>query len=84
VTLIQDVDKMRRDLERVADTVEANGRLVAAHELQISGDRGISETLINLAREIRSLRRAAYWVAGIIVAGAVTFAFSVLTLLGHS
>jgi hypothetical protein len=33
--------------------------------------------------EIKSLRKAAYWVCGLIVAGAIGFGFSVLTLIPH-
>jgi tetrahydromethanopterin S-methyltransferase subunit B len=33
-----------------------------------------------LAEEVHNLRKAAYWVAGLIVTGAIGFAFSVLTL----
>lgn len=34
-----------------------------------------------LPAEVKSLRRAAYWVAGLVVAGAIGFAFSVLALV---
>ncbi len=35
-----------------------------------------------LVEEVKNLRRAAYWVAGLIVTGAIGFAFSVLTVFG--
>lgn len=34
-----------------------------------------------LPAEVKSLRKAAYWVAGVIVTGAIGFAFSVLALV---
>ena len=61
------------------------------HEEQISGERGLSAAINQLgvdlaessraeAEAIGQLRKAAYWVGGLIVAGSISFAFSVLTL----
>ena len=83
MTLASDVERLTQSVAQLTSLEENTAKLAAAHEQQISGDRGISDTLVTLAEEIRSLRRAAYWVAGIIVAGSITFAFSALTLLGH-
>lgn len=50
-------------------------------------DEDVQEQGKTLARleplpgEVKSLRRAAYWVAGLVVAGAIGFAFSVLALI---
>lgn len=42
-------------------------------------DRSMTK-LEPLPEEVKNLRKAAYWVAGLIVTGAIGFAFSVLTL----
>jgi hypothetical protein len=81
MTLLADLDKIRQEVESLSERVNSDHSVVTRHEEQIAGKRGISETLENLANEIQSLRRAAYWVAGIIIAGAITFAFSTLTLI---
>ena len=72
------VSKVERLEEEQAKTEAIAQRL----DQQINGPRGQSTALLELAGEIRSLRRAAYWVAGLIVAGSVTMAFSALSLVG--
>ncbi len=52
---------------RLDDKVEEQGKILARLE--------------PLPAEVKSLRRAAYWVAGLVVAGAIGFAFSVLALV---
>ncbi len=83
MTLLTDVTKLQTEIERVVNELDTVSRSVASHEEQISGVRGITATLEQIAQEIKSLRKAAYWVAGIIITGAVTFAFSALTIVGH-
>jgi hypothetical protein len=46
----------------------------------MNGQRGLSAAIDALAEEVKSLRRAMYWVGGIIFTGAIGFAFSVLTV----
>jgi hypothetical protein len=48
---------------------------------QVGGERGLSAAVTALAKEVASLRKAAYWVAGIIVASSIGFAFGVLALV---
>lgn len=82
MTLVDDLRTIRVELERVAVAVEENHAVIARHEEQISGARGLSVAIQDVAQEIKSLRKAAYWVGGVIVAGAITFAFSVMALVG--
>lgn len=89
MTLVGDMRRIEKGLVDLAAQVEANrkmieqgGKTVALHEQQISGERGLSVAMVNLSGEVKGLRRAAYWVAGTISAGAITFAFSVLSLAG--
>lgn len=59
------------------------GQLEAAvkHLDQTVADLDRSMTKLEpLPDEVKNLRKAAYWVAGLIVTGAIGFAFSVLTL----
>jgi hypothetical protein len=83
MTLFEDVRALQKTLRDVQESCDENASLLARHDEQISGERGLSNALLALAREVASLRKAAYWVAGIIVAGSISFAFSVLLLVGH-
>ena len=82
MTLVDDLHKVRDDLQRIADTVDTTRDVTARHEEQITGPRGMQASIEELSVEVQNLRKAAYWVGGIIVAGAVTFAFSVMALVG--
>ena len=89
MTLLEDLGRLNKELNEMAQTVdhladqtEHNRAAIALHEEQISGNRGLSAAIDALATEVKSLRKAAYWVAGIIVAGSITFGFSVITLIG--
>lgn len=55
MTLFTDVEKIRRDLDRVIAAAEQNAAGVSSHEQQISGDRGITDTLQQLSGEIKTL-----------------------------
>lgn len=89
MTLTGDLKRIEKELVDLAAQVEANrkhieagDKTVAVHEQQISGERGLSVAMVNLSTEVKSLRRAAYWVAGTVTAGAISFAISVLSLVG--
>lgn len=82
MTLIEDIQKLRDELDQLTDTVSTNNLFMTRHEEQISGERGLSASIKDLSNEVKSLRKAAYWVGGVIVAGAITFAFSVMALVG--
>lgn len=82
MTIVEDIHKVREDVERIADIADSNRSAIARHEEQIAGPRGLQASIEDLSAEIKSLRKAAYWVGGVIVAGSITFAFSVLALVG--
>lgn len=82
MTLLQDVEAMRSEVTRLNAMANHNKETTERHEEQINGARGLSVAIDELAMEVRNLRKAAYWVAGLIVAGSITFAFSVLTIIG--
>ena len=75
MTVFEDVRALRKEVEAATTTVER-------HEEQINGKRGLSAAIDTLTAEVRGLRKAAYWLAGLIVASSVGFAFSVLTVFG--
>jgi len=78
MTLVEEVHRLRdkcADLVNRVDVLE--DKQSRTHE-QINGERGISATLNTLSGEIHSLRKGMYWVAGLIVASSIAFAFSVL------
>lgn len=83
MTLLQDMEALRGEVIRVAGMTNANRDTVAQHEEQINGRGGLAVAIDELAAEVRGLRRAAYWVGGLIVAGSITFAFSVLAIIGN-
>ncbi len=83
MTVLDEVVQLRKQIETNTAIIGKNGELVAAHEEQISGKGGLQSSIEELSAEVRSLRKAAYWVGGLIVAGSVSFAFSVLALVGH-
>jgi 23S rRNA A1618 N6-methylase RlmF len=81
MTLLEDISRLEASLKEVSAITEATRDSVKKHEEQISGERGLSAAINNLTTEVRQLRKAAYWVAGLIVASSVGFAFSVLQLV---
>jgi hypothetical protein len=82
VTLIADVQGLRDEQAKLAEIVSVQAKTIARQEEQINGERGLSAAITTQTAEIRGLRKAAYWVAGLIVAGSVTMAFSALQLVG--
>lgn len=82
MTLINDVNDVRAEQARLSSIVAEQARIIARQEEQINGERGLSAAINMQTQEIRGLRRAAYWVAGLIVAGSITMAFSAISLIG--
>jgi hypothetical protein len=82
MSVITDLQALRDDLVRAKALLTELRTISDRHEEQINGARGQSAAIDGLAAEIKSLRRAAYWVAGIIIIGSITFAFSALSLIG--
>lgn len=82
MSLLDDVDKLHTEVDRLSATIDVNRDIIGRHEEQISGPRGLQASIEDLSKEIQSLRKAAYTVGGLIVAGAISFAFSVLALVG--
>jgi hypothetical protein len=81
VTLVDDVKQLREVVHSVQELAEANRAQLERTEEQINGTRGLSVAITQLAAEVQSLRKAAYWLAALIVASSIGFAFSVLTFL---
>lgn len=81
MTLIEDIRKIQDSVAIVMTGLEEAEKTIARHDEQISGQRGLSAAIDSLSTEVKSLRKAAYWVGGVIVAGAIGFAFTVLTLI---
>lgn len=84
MTLLTDVQQLRVEVGEIKDLVEVNRSGLERHEEQINGRRGQSAAIDAVASEIKSLRRAAYWVAGIIVSGSIGFAFTVFELMNRT
>lgn len=82
MALIDDIRTIQGALDQLKIDTAACNRGVAELDTKTFGERGLSAALDNLTKEVASLRKAAYWVAGIIVAGSITFSFSVLALVG--
>ncbi|HEU4364548.1 MAG TPA: hypothetical protein VFT13_03695 [Candidatus Krumholzibacteria bacterium] len=80
MTLIDDVHRLQEKCKTLEDEADKREKRLSRLEEQVIGERGISATLNSQTREIASLRKAAYWVAGVIVVGAITFAFAALQL----
>lgn len=81
MTVIDDVRRLQEAVHQVQEQIEINRLRIERTDEQVNGVRGLSAAIDELAAEVKSLRKAAYWVAGLIVAAAISFAFSVLTLI---
>lgn len=82
MSVVTDIQDIREQMTRIKAMAAEQRTILDRHEEQINGTRGQSSAIDALAAEIKSLRRAAYWVAGIVIAGSITFAFSALSLIG--
>lgn len=81
MTIADDLREVKEESNRLRSELDtAKGEITLLRE-QVLGERGLSATITAQTTEIRGLRKAAYWVAGLIVAGAISFAFSVLVLI---
>jgi len=66
-TLVEEVKSMRQEISDLRkENEELRTRLAVAE---------------SVASEVKGLRKAAYWVGGLIIAGAISFGFSVLALV---
>lgn len=94
MTLIQDVQALREETTQIMRLCSETASLCQTHEEQINGKRGIQAALnenthainrlgVALDEAERRVAKAAYWVAGVIIASSVGFAFSVLLLVGQ-
>ncbi len=74
-----------RELEKTVDKLEAgreaDAQKIALLEEQVSGSRGLEKAIVALADEVASIRKSGYWLAGIIIAASIGFAFGVLALV---
>lgn len=65
------------DVQRLEQTVAAQQAVIENLQKRLT----IAEVE---AKEVKTLRRGAYWIVGLIIAGAIGFGFSVLTLIPHA
>ena len=80
---------MQKAIDGLRTMAEEHRSMLDRHEEQVNGQRGLSTAIGHLSDELKalgdritvevaSMRRAAYWVAGVILVAAITFAFSTL------
>lgn len=79
--MLQDVKDLQRRVAVSEKELDVQGRALGSYEEQINGRRGMQAAINDLTLEVRSLRKAAYWVAGILIASSIGFAFGVLALV---
>lgn len=82
MSLLTDLEAVQREQNRLAAVVDEQARIIARQEEQLNGERGMSAALNANTAEVRGLRKAMYWVAGLIVAGSISMAFAALPLIG--
>lgn len=82
-TLAYRLGRVEEALHTLDQRVDSTHDLVRDHEEQINGDRGLSKAIDLLSSEVRSLRRAAWTVAGSIVVSAVGFGFAAIGGVFH-
>jgi hypothetical protein len=63
MALLQDIQQLGRDVERLTGHLEEAKKTVARHEEQISGERGLSAAINVLSEEFKNLRRT-IWLTG--------------------
>jgi hypothetical protein len=63
-------------------TIGVVKELVAKHELEIHGDRGINDTLTELATQLKWVQRSLWGLAASVTVAAIVFALG--TLSGHA
>lgn len=84
MTLLSEVHALREENAEIMRACNETGALVKNHEEQINGKRGIQHALDENTAAIAALRRAAYWVAGVIIVASVGFGFTVLRVVAES
>lgn len=82
MTLASDVETLQREVVRQGKLIEEQARLLAKQEEQINGERGISATLTAIFGEIKGIKKAMYWVAGLIITSSLGLAFGALKVVG--
>jgi hypothetical protein len=82
MTLISDVQTLRRQVEDIDRRVIDDRSLVQTHEEQINGARGLSASIKKLDDDIAGLKKSIWTVGGMIFASMVGFSISVLTVFG--
>jgi hypothetical protein len=82
MSLVTEVQAVREEQAKLAEIISVQAKTIARQEEQINGERGLNAALNAQTLEIRGLRRAAYWVAGLIITGSITMAFSAFSLVG--
>lgn len=80
MTLIDDVRRLQEKCHTLEEQGDERERRLGRLEEQVNGERGISAAITQQTQEIASLRKAAYWVAGVIITGSVGFAFAAMSL----
>jgi hypothetical protein len=73
---------MTAQVKALTTAVEEQRTVLARHEEQISGARGLSNAIDALSEQVRSMTRAMWTVAGGIVLSTVSFALTVLFVFG--
>ena len=83
MTLLTRVDELEAEVRETRELAQKAQRVSATHEEQINGRRGLQAAVDENTAAVKSLYRAAYWLAGIIIVASIGFAFSVMLLIGQ-
>lgn len=75
------IRELEKTVDRLEDRAEQDAKQIALLEDQISGSRGLQAAVVALAEEVAGVRKSGYWLAGIIIAASIGFAFGVLALV---
>jgi hypothetical protein len=78
---LQRVRELERAVDHLEERAQQDAKKIALLEEQISGSRGLEKAVVALADEVAGVRRSGYWLAGIIIAASIGFAFGVLALV---
>jgi hypothetical protein len=76
---LQVVEDLQRQDHATLSAVE---KMVGKHELEIHGERGINDTLSELATQLKWVQRSLWGLAASVTVAAIVFAFGVAS--GHS
>lgn len=78
MTLFDDVHRLQEKCKTLESEKDALEKRVDRLDEQVNGQRGISAAITTVLTEVGALRKGMYYVAGLIMAACITFAFSVL------